>query len=96
MYMTCTWVVMFKIVKKSCTTYVYVWETCTCRKRVDIQGVKRQIVPLCTCLGKILKKIAFVIEIWQGGRGARALPICTELGANTERDANTKLGANEI
>lgn len=31
----------------------------------------------------------------RGGRGARALPICTELGANTERDANTKLGANE-
>ena len=45
---------MLEIVKKSCTTYVYVRETCTCRKRVDIQGVKMLIIPLCTCLGKIL------------------------------------------
>ena len=41
---------MLEIVKKSCTTYVYVRETCTCKKLVDMQGVKRQIVPLCTCL----------------------------------------------
>lgn len=30
----------------------------------------------------------------KGGRGARALPICTELGANAEQGANTELGAN--
>ena len=44
------------IVKKSCTCYVYVEQTCTCFELLDIQSVGCKIVPPCTCLREIQKK----------------------------------------
>ena len=44
------------IVKKSCTSHVYVWLTCTCFERLDIQVVEYGITYPCTCLCEILKK----------------------------------------
>ena len=43
------------IVKKSCTCYVYVEQTCTCFELLDIQSVGCKIVPPCTCLREIQK-----------------------------------------